>query len=1007
MLNLRASFLSSLLLLIAAVFPENSEAAPLPFDAPLSEKYTRIEVVVSKDFTSTCKARKGGATCRVSKYTSELLRVYKLQTKKGILINANERRREFSFSFEDEKLVLQDKVLDGPPRWIIEIGYPETLIQPIENELPFRPYPMPVQTVRLPRPSIAVTPLSGEGQAVQAFNRCWQLWEDNKLSSAWAECDKISAMPDADELVRSSAVRLKAEIVYKHLQRLSRDELKGRAFVNQRLFYLGDRITHNEGQIHELRFSISGDAESATLAIINADGSQVYEKRLEIGQPGQVQKVEWDGVDNASTELPKGTYTVVVKPQASPMAKELPTAQTYVKGLVTAFRLVKGIPKLTIDGQLVNQSAVIDPKTEKMGTRNPQEYFYMRTKDQHPRDKAIELLKRAQEKSQTERERARYILLTSDVKYQRYPNEAIEYLRQEQGRFPEAEPFILAERARLLLQLNSDDEAKRVLDQMAQLSKSYEHVMGSRLIALASLAYAKGDFTNATALYDEARETFPELLYKDPGPLFQAAELYFRAGRLKEAQPFYQEFRSRFSDQIPHWIARIRLSQIKSFDKPLEAANEMISLSQTLEEPEGKHLAQLYSITLASNSVKGPDPEAVLKSVSDGTPTFYVLEELWMQKARRALSEGDLETAFNYSQKIVEEKPDSPLLRDSSLFFQRLLLLQVDRLLRQGRGLELFMLFLKEKGRRFREPAVRGLLHLYVARAARELKLLDIAREDVISKGGLPAANNPRVAALLNLELTGIYRELIEDNDQSGDRFRLIVNQFKQLVEALQRRYPNQFDSYDYWASLGYFHELEGDLRKAKQIYLYALNGPKMSPKERILLGEAIFNVYMKIPDREKALHALKVLLLIHDEYRDQLNMPSFRAKTLWKRVELCIELEDWPSTVKSIKEYLTESQSLMSSLQTETLRSTDPRRREELMIYSDLDAQRRREALFYHGYALLKIGLIRQAKKQWDLLYKEAPDDVYGTLAEEELRMLSWREQVSPLLVKGIEGAP
>ena len=66
------------------------------------------------------------------------------------------------------------------------------------------------------------------------------------------------------------------------------------------------------------------------------------------------------------------------------------------------------------------------------------------------------------------------------------------------------------------------------------------------------------------------------------------------------------------------------------------------------------------------------------------------------------------------------------------------------------------------------------------------------------------------------------------------------VNQFKQLVESLQRRYPNQFDNYDYWASLGYYHELQGDLRKAKQIYLYALNGPNMNPKERLLLGESI-----------------------------------------------------------------------------------------------------------------------------------------------------------------------
>ena len=110
---------------------------------------------------------------------------------------------------------------------------------------------------------------------------------------------------------------------------------------------------------------------------------------------------------------------------------------------------------------------------------------------------------------------------------------------------------------------------------------------------------------------------------------------------------------------------------------------------------------------------------------------------------------------------------------------------------------------------------------------------------------------------------------------------------------------------------------------------------------------------------------------------------------------------------MKAIKEYLVESQSVLSQMQSEQLSTKSDDRRQELFFYSDLDAERRREALFYHGYALLKIGLVRQAKKQWDLLYKEAPDDVYGTLAEEELRMLSWRESVSPELVKEISATP
>jgi hypothetical protein len=55
----------------------------------------------------------------------------------------------------------------------------------------------------------------------------------------------------------------------------------------------------------------------------------------------------------------------------------------------------------------------------------------------------------------------------------------------------------------------------------------------------------------------------------------------------------------------------------------------------------------------------------------------------------------------------------------------------------------------------------------------------------------------------------------------------------------------------------------------------------------------------------------------------------------------------------------------------------------------------------------LLKIGLVRQAKRQWDLLYKEAEKgDPYGMLAEEELRMLTWRENIAPELLKTLDSA-
>ena len=75
-------------------------------------------------------------------------------------------------------------------------------------------------------------------------------------------------------------------------------------------------------------------------------------------------------------------------------------------------------------------------------------------------------------------------------------------------------------------------------------------------------------------------------------------------------------------------------------------------------------------------------------------------------------------------------------------------------------------------------------------------------------------------------------------------------------------------------------------------------------------------------------------------------------------------------------------------------------------MIDENRGLTRKYEALFYKGYALLKLGLVRQAKREWDLLYKEANQNSseYAQLADYELRMLTWRDLVADELLKLIE---
>ena len=137
------------------------------------------------------------------------------------------------------------------------------------------------------------------------------------------------------------------------------------------------------------------------------------------------------------------------------------------------------------------------------------------------------------------------------------------------------------------------------------------------------------------------------------------------------------------------------------------------------------------------------------------------------------------------------------------------------------------------------------------------------------------------------------------------------------------------------------------------------------------------------------------------------------------------LKLKRWPQSISSIKDYLDASKSSVDFIkmsgvntpkgkgrpdlpQLPTLESLSPKEMKSIKDYvkqveSYTALVRRREALFFLGYALLQIGDARGAKKRWDLLYKEAPKDIYGLLAEKELHMLGWREQIAPKVLKKI----
>ena len=97
-------------------------AAPILYDVPLGERYRRLEVIVPKDFKAKCNGRKGTVTCKVSIYDTSLTQVGDLKKEDWINVVLNEGRKEVRFVFSDPQVEFKERLLEGPPRWVIEVG---------------------------------------------------------------------------------------------------------------------------------------------------------------------------------------------------------------------------------------------------------------------------------------------------------------------------------------------------------------------------------------------------------------------------------------------------------------------------------------------------------------------------------------------------------------------------------------------------------------------------------------------------------------------------------------------------------------------------------------------------------------------------------------------------------------------------------------------------------------------------------------------------------------------
>jgi tetratricopeptide (TPR) repeat protein len=539
---------------------------------------------------------------------------------------------------------------------------------------------------------------------------------------------------------------------------------------------------------------------------------------------------------------------------------------------------------------------------------------------------------------------------------------------------------------------NQNEEIQKVLNRLDNISERgnvNDLIIGAQLAVLASLAYDKGRYSEALNLYDKIYKRAPSVL-SNSNLLFQMAEVYFKLGRFNEARVAYEQFLESFANSIPHWIVKIRLIQLQSFERPQGALDDLIILKdKELVNREGRQYASLTSINLERDNV-AQNKEKRLKEIAQDNTSAYVFQELRMQQARLALEKKEFKRAFLFAQELWLKYPNSSLLKDSRLFFRRLFLIEVDRLLKyepksiddrpiEDAYIDVILLYFSEI-EWFQKSEMAALFYLMVGRAMRNMGMYEEAIR-VVNYGLGKSASKSKVQALLQLELTSLYREKLQKKEYEKETERNLATKFDLTIKYLDKTFPNYFDTFDYWAARGYHFERKQRWKEAKEVYLYALNGESMSPYELISLAQAIYKIYVKNKDYDKAVNALDEILKIYNEYARELNQPGFKSDILWNKFEMNVERQDWGQTILSLKNYLKASRNNMSS-NFQNIVGKSPTNQfmdsQEFSLLGNMAVNRNEEALFYLGYAYLKLNMIQEAKKNNGIFFTKSLQGAY-----------------------------
>lgn len=811
--------------------------------------FRRIELRVSPSFKARCTTKKRRVECRLSELPHDFSRL--LVSLKGsalasvTLKNRRPGKVRVDFELRKKNLRFQEEVLGTPPIWVVELGMPEILMGPVQDQTPFRPYP--IKSISLPNriPDIEFKALPGDTVENQKYNRCLSLWKERSLADAQAACGDLAAAFDA--LKCGGSLRCFENVETPGLLPILDGDTRGRALLLQEL-------------------------------------TKGFSKDAHLGRAAKRTNLVLAEVLNVLTEMDDN--------------RSLPDTST--------------------------------------------------------------ALERAEAMADLPLEKARYALLSVDVLERiGYVNRAEELLSRKvlEYRDPESSVFFLAAQARILMQLGESNQAKQVLRKLRE-QRSESPIIGLAVLTLAELAYRQKNYVSSLGLFDSVRATWPRVWGANSTAVFQTAELYMLFGRLADAAVAYELFSKSKIKMVPEWLVKLRKVELVSATNPNEGAIQFRKLALSLPKNEAQDLAFLRHASLLKDRV---ERKRLIKALSTQPTTLFVFEELVVQAIQLALEDGDLEQAFRFARSFWRRSPEADYLVRAPQLFDRVLLLEMRRLLAANDLYGALALFYAEETQ-IRKHQTTGHLYLLAARVLRELAMLEEAA--YVLQDGL----NNRDAGEPDQTTAEIYRELATLLRLDEDKFRL-----NEIDAYLNTRFPKTFDDPEYWLARAYNQAWSGEPKKiatARKMIVYAINGD-IQDDDRLDLMTHLYEFDLKFGKPARAVKSIQAFIKEYDRVKKP-RISDVRALAFWRIAEVWFEQKNWKNAILSLSRFLRQYP----------------------------DHANRIEARFLLGRALLNFGDEKQAKVYWDIVAREDADGLYGRLAKLEMQMLDWEaNELPPLL--------